>query len=140
VTAAAASARDADFEKQLNDIGFLQQMEWISTQQAIQMLTAMASYTAWTPQQYQQLLAKIKELTDAAKTDYQFNLPGNIDLPTLYETRRLNQTPGGSGYNDNRVVTINFTANNTADAEAIANTIVDGFSAPSRFGTASRRY
>lgn len=132
--------RDAQFQDQMGDIDFMLEMEQIGVQQAIRMLEAMMQIPNLTEEQIRNLQQRIKSLRDEAKADYMFNIPTDINLPTLYEVRRLNQTPSGQGYNDNRVVTINFTANNTADAQAIADQIIDGFGGPSRYGNAPRRY
>ena len=56
------------------------------------------------------------------------------------DARRLAQTAQGQSYQDNRQITVNFQANNVADAQAIAQGIADQFGAPSRFGTTPKRY
>jgi hypothetical protein len=139
IIAAERTAYDAVLTKKEDDIQFALQMEQITKQQAIDAYTLLLQIPTNTEKQNRELQLIIKGLTDEAGQNYQFNLPSNLDLPTLYEARRLDQA-GGGGYQDNRVVTINFTANNTADAQAIANQIVDQFSRPTRFGTAGRPY
>jgi hypothetical protein len=54
--------------------------------------------------------------------DLQFNLPSNFTLPTLYESRRISQTPGGSaGYNDNRQVSVTMYITNGMTEQDAAN-------------------
>ncbi len=137
---AQAGVRDAGFRDRLDDLEFAREIGKVTTQQAISVLQEMLKIPEYTEDQRRELIRQINSLKDDLGADYQFNLPTDIGLPTLYEVRRLNQTPSGQGYNDNRVININFTANNTADAESIANTIVESFSRPTRFGTAPRPF
>jgi hypothetical protein len=89
---------------------------------------------------------KIKSLQDDLEQDYQFNLPGEIPLPTLYEVRRHVGGGGAAGAAaaaavvDNRQININFQANNVAEAEQIANYIVEQFARPPRHGTTRGAY
>lgn len=156
VVNAAAAARDAKFQDQMGDIDFLLDMERISIQQAIRMLEAMMRIPENTEEMTRSIERRIKGLRDELGRDFQFNLPSNLDLPTLYEVRRLSQTQQGAGYNaaalanqqastlgemaraqynDNRVISLEFNANNVTEAEDIMNKIIDSFSRPSRFGT-----
>jgi hypothetical protein len=138
---AQSNAVRAQIDKGTSDIDFMMQMEQITTGQAIAQLEALLQIPGITQEQTRSLLLKIKQLRSDASADIAFNIPSEIKLPTLYEVRRANQTAAaGQSYQDARVITINFTANNTADAQGIANEIVDRFSGPSRFGALPRRY
>jgi TP901 family phage tail tape measure protein len=139
--AAQANVVRAQIDKGTQDIDFMLQMEQITTAQAIAQLEALLQVPGITQEQTRNLLLKIRQLRADASADVAFNIPSEIRLPTLYEVRRANQTAAmGQSYQDARVITINFTANNTADAQGIANEIVDRFSGPSRFGALPRRY
>jgi glutamate formiminotransferase len=60
----------------------------------------------------------------------QFNLPGNIRLPTLYEARRLNQsTAAGVGYMDNRNIALTFNVNGAQDPALVATQIMNALDA-----------
>ncbi len=134
---ARTSERDTKLQVQRDNIQFALDMEKITTDQAITQLTALLEIA--NPEQTRDILRQIKSLREQS-VEPAFNL-GDIKLPTLYEVRRLNQTGGdGSGYNDARTINIEFTANNTADAESIANQIVDGFARPTRFGAGVRAF
>lgn len=136
---------DARLSEAQQEIDFNLAMEKITKQQAIAQYRGLLKL-ADSDDETRQLLQTIKQLTDDLGQDYQFNLPSDI-APTLYTVRRL--TPGGGGaesalqsaaYQDNRQIIVNFTANNTAEAEAIADTIVQEFARPSRFGTVRGAY
>jgi hypothetical protein len=137
---AEAGLRDATFQDQLGDIDYLLELERISTGQAIEMLRAMMQIPTNTEEMNRDLERRIKSLQGELSQDFQFNLPSELTLPTLYEVRRLAQTAQGQSYQDNRQITVNFQANNVADAQAIAQGIADQFGAPSRFGTTPKRY
>jgi hypothetical protein len=137
---AEGALRDTTFQDQLGDIDFLLEMERIATGQAIEMLRAMMQIPTNTEEMNRDLERRIKSLQQELSQDFQFNLPSELTLPTLYEVRRLAQTAQGQSYQDNRQITVNFEANNVADAQAIAQGIADQFAAPSRFGTTPKRY
>lgn len=82
---------------------------------------------------------QIKQLRDEVGKDLAFNLPSDLKIPTLYESRRLGQSAGG-GYQDNRVVTITLNANNAVDGKAAVQSIVDAINGPARIGIAPRSY
>ena len=117
------------------------QLERMTTGAAIEELRLLQRIPGATQERIDELEIKIRALQKDASANQAFNIPNDIKLPTLYEVRRANQTAAiGQSYQDARVITINFTANNTADAQGIANEIVDRFSGPSRFGALPRRY
>lgn len=119
---AQASLRDTKFQEQLGDIDFLQQMERISVQQAIQLLRAMMQIPTNTEAMNRELMLKIKALQDELSQDFQFNLP-DINLNgLLYQSRRLNDTgAAGQLYQDNRnMATVNMQININSDADVEA--------------------
>lgn len=116
VIRAEAAVRDAQYQDKLGEIDFLLQMEQITTQQAIQMLEALAQLPGLTEEQLRNIRLKIKQLKDELSRDFQYNLPTELGLPTLYSSRRLDQTSGG--YQDNRNVTIYMQVNNGMDEKA----------------------
>ncbi len=123
------------------DIDFYREMGQATLGQTIASYEALLPLASKNKDDYQALLLKIRALRKEGDAQTAFNIPSEIKLPTLYEVRRANQSAAaGQSYQDARVITINFTANNTADAEGIANQIVDQFSGPSRFGALPRRY
>jgi hypothetical protein len=124
VVRARAAVDDAKLSNRRDIIEFNLEMEKITTDQAIAQLQALMSIAD--PAEQRDLLRRIKALRDQASQDLQFNIPDEIRLPTLYEVRRLNQTPAGSSYQDNRVVSVNIAAiNNQADMAAALNAIRD---------------
>jgi hypothetical protein len=123
------------------DIDFYKELGQATLGQTIASYEALLPLAAKNKDDYQALLLKINALRKEAGANVAFNIPTDIKLPTLYEVRRANQTAdAGQGYQDNRIININFQATNTADAQAIATQIVDGFAGPSRVGTLPRRY
>jgi hypothetical protein len=95
---------DARLNDILERIQFRLDMDEITKQQAIAELQG-ALALADSEQERRQILRQIKQLTDSAGTDLQFDLPTNLKLPTLYEARRLNQS-GPGGYQDNRQISV----------------------------------
>lgn len=134
---------DARLQEGLDQINFNLAMEKITKQQAIAQLRNLEKL-ATSDDEIRALQLQIKGLEDDLGQDYQFNLPSEIGLPTLYEVRRLTQggyaAPSEATSVDNRQITINFSANNVAEAEEIANYLVDQFSRPSRFGPTRAPY
>lgn len=141
LVSAEASYRDAQLQDKMETYEFMHEMGQITTQQLIGYLESLLRIPDLTQEQTRDIQRQIKGLKDDLSANYQFNLPSDLALPTLYEVRRISQTPGGvGGYQDNSMVQINFTAYNTEDANAIADKIVNQFSRPTRFGTASRAF
>lgn len=143
VVSAQAGARDAEFEDRMGDIDFLLQIEQITTQQAIEMLQAMANIPNLTEDQLRQIQLKIKQLQGDLNSDLQFNLPTNLDLPTLYESRRVVQSAEiGAGYQDQRQVNVTMYVNTGMDEQQAQEFLSEaiGPAGSGRFGTAPRRY
>jgi len=141
-----AQIRDQKLQDSETQIDFLLQMQQITQGQAIEELSALLKLPGLTQKEIQDLQLKIKQMKDQLGADYQFNLPSDIDLPTLYEARRTVDSGGNyqasrSGYGtataqtvDNRQYNINIVANNSVDAQQALKTITDAVQAPPRTG------
>ncbi len=140
VVSSEASLRDADLSERERAIDVALQLEQITVGQAIAQLQALLTIPKLTKEQTDAILLKIKSLKDELGGDFKFNLPTGIALPTAYEVSRLSQTPDGSGYNDNRVQTVNVYAETNATPEAIATAVVDAVGQPNRTGTVPKKY
>lgn len=140
VITAQGALRDARLDRKLSDYQFLYDMDRINKQQYIQYLLQLKQIPDLTKKQLQDLDRQIKQLRDELGADFQFNLPTNIALPTLYEVRRANQTPGGAGaYQDNRNYNIVLYVNNGMD-EAAAQQFLSDTLGTNRVSTGIRRY
>lgn len=137
VVAQEANLRQAVFQDSLGDIDYLLDLEKITIQQAIRMLEALMQIPGNTEEMVRDLERRIRSLRDELGRDFQFNLPSDI-APTFYEARRFNQTAGA--YQDNRVISLQFNANNVVEAQAIFDQLVDELSRPTRFATVPRRF
>jgi hypothetical protein len=92
-----------------------------------------------------ELQQQIYELTHS-QSDFQFNLPTQLGLPTLYEARRFTQsngtangTPTGPGaFYDQRQIVVHFSVSNTSDYQAALNSLLDTVQGPSRYGARAR--
>lgn len=138
-----AALRDATLNDRLGDIDYLQQIGDISTAQAIEMLESVAQIPDLTEEQLRSIRLKIKGLQSELSRDFQFNLPTLLGNPTLYEARRVNQTnAAGIGYQDNRNIQINVTAQGP-DAGQVAQQVVSEIGQalqPGTVTTGTRRY
>ena len=109
------AASDARLDESRSQYDFLYQMEEITRSQYISYLESLKSALRPGTERFRELELAIKGLKDDISGDLQTNLPSNLDLPTLYEARRLGQTSpaetGGSGigYQDNRNVQVYVT-------------------------------
>jgi len=116
-------------------------LERISTQGAIAELQLLQKIPGETQDQVDQLQLKINALRKSASANLAFNIPSDIKLPTLYEVNRASQSVDrGIGYNDQRQININVTANNQSDLNSMAQTFASQFSGGSVFGAGSKRY
>lgn len=141
VARAQASSRDTQLGEQQRQIDVALELERITVSQAISQLQALLQVPGITQEQTDNLLTKIKGLKDQLGQDFQFNIPTEIRLPTLYEVRRSHAAEqAGTGYNDNRQISVQMINHNSTDYEgAIARfqALVEG--AP-RYGTSARKY
>lgn len=134
-----AAIRDAELQQKRDDIEFQLQMGQITSGQAANLAQALLAIPTLTDKERKDIQLYIKQLRDAAGQDYQFNLPTELGLPTLYTARRLNQFGDNAGqqFNDNRVITISVSG---VDSSLVVSSIVDELNKPSRFGLSPRIY
>jgi hypothetical protein len=141
-----SAVRDAELTEQRSLIDFQLQMGEITKGQAIAAYQALLAIPNLADEQRRDLILAIQAMRNELGRDFQFNLPSNLALPTLYEARRLNQTGGDvtsggtSSYQDNRTYSIVVQAETNASAEDIAAAIYDTVGDPTRSGTVDRRY
>lgn len=90
VKQAQADQRDAILQDRLDSIDFMKNMEQITSQGAISMLTELLNMKDLTEQQRRDILLRIKGLQDELSSSLEgaFNLPDTIKPPTVYEVRR----------------------------------------------------
>lgn len=139
VIRAQAAARDAQLSSSLDDYQFLYDMEQINKQQFIAYLQSLKQIPDLTTDQIRSIDRQIKGLSDELRGDLQFNLPTNLNLPTLYEVRRTNQLGSGIGYQDNRVNTITIYVTDGVSLQQAQDLIDDNFG-NGRTGTRVRSY
>lgn len=140
VITAQGGLRDARLDRKLQDYAFLYDMDKINKQQYIAYLMQLKEIPDLTTQQLRDLDRQIKSLRDELGADFQFNLPTTLGLPTLYEVRRANQTPGGGGsYQDMRNYNIVLYVNNGMD-QAAAEQFLSEAMGTNRVSTGTRRY
>ena len=133
------SLADTQLQDQLSDIDFLLQMEEITTQQAIAMLEGILRFGVQTQDQADEIRLRIKQLNDSLSTSLQFNLPPELNLPTPFEGRRLDQL-GGRTFNDNRTQTVTIQVSTDADPDEIAAAISDVLNSAPTVGSAGRLF
>lgn len=140
VITAQGGLRDARLDRKLQDYAFLYDMDKINKQQYIAYLMQLKEIPDLTTDQLRTLDRQIKSLRDELGADFQFNLPTTLGLPTLYEVRRTNQTPGGGGsYQDMRNYNIVLYVNNGMD-QAAAEQFLSEAMGTNRVSTGTRRY
>lgn len=144
---AQATARDAELQGKLDELSVQFEFEKISKNQYIQYLKALKQMPDITKKQVLEIDRQIKQLSGELQQDLQFNLPTNLDLPTLYEVRRSigssssgSLATNGGGYNDNRNVNVVINVNNDADRAFVTQVLEDNLGGPPRSGTAGRFY
>lgn len=143
---AQASMNNSKIQKQLDDYSYLYDMEQITKDQYISYLEALrATLDPATQQdQFRDISRTIKQLQGDLAGDLQFNLPGSIDLPTLYEVRRTNQGTSGTGgsaigYQDNRQIQVSMVITNGMTEQQAAE-FLSGALGSNRTGYSFRRY
>lgn len=144
---AEGAKRDTDLQNRLDELSVQFEFEKISKSQYIQYLKALKQMPDLTKKQVLDIDRQIKQLTGELQQDLQFNLPTNLDLPTLYEVRRSigssssgSLATNGGGYNDNRNVNVTINVNNDADRAFVTKVLEDNLGGPPRSGTAGRFY
>lgn len=143
---AQAALRDAQLADQENGIQFALQMQQITTGQAIAAYQQLLEIPNLTKQQIQEIQLTIKQLKDQLGQDAQFNIPTELDLPTVYEVNRVAQSSGDyqssrSGYGaattniiDQRVINIDINATNAIEGAQALRVVTDALTAPARTG------
>jgi hypothetical protein len=128
--AAVAETQKAKFlapiQKQVSDFDYLYGLEQMSLGNYVALLTSERDKLVYDSQEYRDLNMKIFQLKKSAQQDLGFNLPSQIQLPTLYEARRLNQSNAmGMGYMDNRNVQLTFNVDGAQDPALVATQIMN---------------
>lgn len=136
---AAAASRVSETQELID---FQLEMGEITVGQAIAQLTALLASpdVQKNEDRVRDIRRAIKGLQDQTSADLAFNI-GELRIPTLYEVRRLGATAtAGTGYNDNRQVSIEINVNNQGDLDHAVEVFSAAVNAPSRYGTAPRVY
>lgn len=116
----------APINKQVSDLDYLYGLEQMSLGNYVALLTTQRDQLVFDSQEYRDLNMKIFNLKKQGAQDVGFNLPGEIQLPTLYEARRLNQSNAmGIGYMDNRNVQLTFNVDGAQDPALVATQIMN---------------
>ena len=122
------AVRDAVFQGRMDDYKFLLDMGEITQSQYADYLEGLKTTLIPGTKQFKDLEVTIKQLRDDIGGNLQANLPTSLQLPTLYEVRRLNQTGQGAtagqsiGYQDNKNVQVTVYVNNGMSQEQVVNT------------------
>lgn len=142
-----AAVRDAVLGEQRATIDYQLAIGDITQGQAIAALQSLLAIPNLTEEQIRELNLEIKRMRDSLGQDFQFNLPTELALPTIYEARRLNQQGGSvsgggtSSYQDNRQIQVSVQVSEPgASAEEIGAVVAQVVGDPSRSGTLARRY
>lgn len=139
-----AALRDAQFNEERSTIQYQLEIGELTKQQAIGALQSLLTIPNLTEKQIREINLEIMRLRESLGSDFQFNLPTQLGLPTAYEVRRLGQQTGGGpgvgGYNHNQNINIQVYANTNANPDDIANTIANYIGDPNRVGITPRRY
>jgi hypothetical protein len=109
-------------------------MEKITRTQLISRLEASRSQLVAGSKEWRDLELQIKQMKDDTSGNLQMNIPKNIQLPTLYEVRRLmgangsnnalsQSLPSNGGYQDNRNVQVTVNVNNGMSETQIVDTL-----------------
>lgn len=141
--AAQRASQDAFLNDKQEYYQYLHDIGQITDRQLIGYLEALLAIPTITEDQRRDITRQIHQLREDLGRDFQFNLPSQLGLPTFYEVSRVGQlgeAGGGGGYNDNRVITVNVSAQTNASPEDISNEVVRALGDPRRSGTYTRRY
>lgn len=141
----AANARETALQDKISHEKFLLDVGRVTKGQYIAFLQTLLTDPTLIQKDREQIEREIYQLKNQLGQDFKYNLPTKLDLPTLYEARRTNQTAGafagfgsGNAY-DNRVYSIII---NTAatDPQAIANLVGSVVGDPRAFSSGTKRY
>lgn len=127
VISASGTVRDSILADRQGYYQFLFDMGQITQGQLIEYLQSLLAIPGLTKQQVQDIQLQIKQLRDELGQDFQFNLPANLALPTLYQVQRVDQTGNRAGVTDNRQVTVNVNVSSNVELakleEVLANSV-----------------
>lgn len=138
---AEASVRDALLSEGRATIDYQLAIGEITRQQAIGALQSLLTIPNLTEKQIREINLAIKGLREQLGQDFQFNLPTQLGLPTVYEVRRLGQSGGtGGSYQDNRQINVTVEVATNASPQDIATAVAQVVGEPNRTGIAPRRY
>lgn len=143
LVAAQRAERDAILNDRRESLQFMYDMGQITSGQLITYLQSLLAIPTLVEDQRRDIERQIRGLRDQMGQDFQFNLPTDLSLPTAYEVRRFNQSGTDAvagGYNDNRTITVNVSAQTDASPEQIGAVVASVVGDPSRNGTSIRRY
>lgn len=141
------SARDAVFNEKLEDYQYLLDTGKITKTQYVEYLEGLKSTLDPASKQFKDLERTLYQLKNDIGSDLQMNLPNDLSLPTLYETRRLNQSTssnglGGSsiGYQDNRTLDVQITIGQNMSKDEIVSVLSDALGVGRNALTTPKRY
>jgi hypothetical protein len=109
----------------------------ISIGQAIQRLRALQAQAAKAGNQAEvlKLQADIQQYINQGNENAAFNLPGNLNLPTLYEVRRTEGTPTNANYYGNHgTVNVSINISNQTDVQPAVNALMQAVGGPPTSG------
>lgn len=139
------AVRDTVFQNRMDDYKFLLDMGQITQSQYADYLEGLKSTLIPGTKQFKDLEVTIKQLRDDIGGNLQSNLPTSLQLPTLYEVRRLNQMGQGGasgqgiGYQDNRNVQVTVYVNNGMSQGQVVDTLAKAMNVGTA-GLESKRY
>lgn len=138
---AEAGVRDAILSEERATIEYQLAIGDITKQQAVAALQSLLTIPKLTEEQIRDINLAIQQLKEQLGADFQFNLPTQLGLPTVYEVKRLGDSGGtGSSYQDNRQISVNVYAETNASAEDIGAAVASAVGDPTRSGTIPKRY
>lgn len=146
IVSAQARVRDTQLSEQQELYQYLHDIGQITTQQLVGYLQGLLAFPELTEDARRDLTLQIKRLQDDLSTDFQYNLPSDLRLPTFYEARRLFQGGGNqaglgsAGYNDNRQINVEVQVATNADPNQIAAAVANAIGNPYASGSAVHRY
>jgi hypothetical protein len=120
-----------------NQISELVGTNQLSIGQAINRLKGLQAQAKAAGNQAQVLAiqAQIQQYINQGNQNAQFNLPSNLNLPTLYEVRRTEGTPaGGNYYGNHGTVNVSINISNQTDVQPAVNKLMQAVGGPPTTG------
>lgn len=133
-----AALRDSEVADERAHQQFLLDTNKITKGQYIAYLTGLLNSGRVVGRAREELEAEIYRLKQDLSGDATFNTPSNIQLPTLYEARRLNTAGSGANY-DQRQINVTMIVQNGMDEQAASQFLADALGTR-RYGTIPRSY